>query len=310
MSSPSSPGVCPVVNTHTTCMCGVFTVKVGAKILAVVTILDGLMSVLTWLNDYRNPDDVMFRWGKRGWETALQTVNTVLGIASILGGSAALRCCERLDLRGLRRWRTYVLIVVGWTICWSLCVGLPTDIVFESEPVIQVWPLSTVPGVPRQDVVSPRWPTGRPSVCTDVHDAKQTLVRQLTEHRSSAVGAVLFKVFSRVARRIVTCRQVQQVFWSFILLSLTWRGYAMYLILYFEKVISHGGDGKMMIGRLSDLDKPVTTSTRDLIEKHLEDLFDRMDKDNDGKVSLSELKSYFKNNSSLYRRHLVADSSA
>jgi len=298
MRRPSDE-LCPIANTFTTCMLGAFSVKVGAKLMAIMVMLDGLMSVLTWLMDCRHPASVMFRWGAPGWEVALQNVNAAMGICSMLAGVAAMGSCNRPDLQGLRRFKNYVLILMVWTVSWFLMVGLPVDVVYVSVPVIQTWPMSVLPGVPHYDIVDPAWPNGRPSVCTDVAEAKQTLANILTVRRKNrAIARVLHGVYEWLLYRYLTCRQVQKIFWLVMLVSLCWRAYAVYLIEYFCKIVKHGGNGKVMIGQLGDLDKPI--DIHEHMRRQIEQIFNQMDSDHDGKVSLSELREYLRQNSSLY----------
>jgi hypothetical protein len=301
-ADPSSH-VCPIVNTFTTCMLGAFSVRVGAKLMAIMVILDGLMSVLTWVVDCRNPATVMFRWGAPGWEARLQNVNAAVGICSMLAGVAALGSINRPDLphlEGLRRFKNYVLILMVWTVSWFLLVGLPVDVVYVSVPVIQAWPVSVLPGVPHYDIVDPAWPNGRPSVCTDVAEAKQTLAHILTKNRKNRnIARVLHGVYTWVIHRYSpVCRQIQKIFWLVMLFSLCWRAYAVYLIEHFCKCVKHGGNGTVMIGQLEDLDKPI--DIQEHMRSHIEQIFNQMDADHDGKVSLSELRDYLKNTSSLY----------
>lgn len=294
-----SDSICPLVNTFTTCMFGVFSVKVGAKLMAIMVMLDGLMSVLTWVLDCRNPASVMFRWGAPGWEAPLQNVNATVGICSMLAGVAALGSCNKPDLQGLRRFKKYVLFLMVWTVSWFLLVGLPVDVVYVSVPVVQVWPMSVLPGAPHYDIVDPAWPNGKPSVCIDVAEAKQTLAHILTERRKNrTIARVLHGVYEWLFHRYLRCRQVQKLFWSVMLVSLCWRAYAVYLIEHFCNVVKHGGNGKVMIGQLEDLDKPI--DIQEHMQSQIEQIFNQMDTDHDGKVSLSELKKYLKKTSSLY----------
>lgn len=308
-SQPVDPEtqVCPIVNTFTTCMLGLFSVKVGAKLMAVMVFLDGLMSVLTWVVDCRNPSTVMFRWGAPGWEAALQNVNAAVGICSMLAGVAALRSCNRpmQSLKGLRQFKNYVLVLMVWTVSWFLLVGLPVDVVYVSVPVVQTWPVSVLPGVPHYDVVDPAWPNGRPSVCTDVAEAKQTLADILTKNRKNRnLARILHAIYTKVFRKVLKCRQVQTVFWLVMLVSLCWRAYAVYLIEHLCKVVKHGGNGTVMIGQLEDLDKPI--DLEEYMKSCVEQIFNQMDADHDGKVSLSELREYLRKTSYLYSQMATA----
>eukprot|EP00418_Pyrodinium_bahamense_P072184 CAMPEP_0179076666 /NCGR_PEP_ID=MMETSP0796-20121207/34218_1 /TAXON_ID=73915 /ORGANISM="Pyrodinium bahamense, Strain pbaha01" /LENGTH=220 /DNA_ID=CAMNT_0020773925 /DNA_START=337 /DNA_END=1001 /DNA_ORIENTATION=+ len=71
---------------------------------------------------------------------------------------------------------------------------------------------------------------------------------------------------------------------------------------YFLKVVLHGGDGVMMIGALSDLDKTIAegSSVQALLVERIKSAFEQMDKDGDGKLSLVELLQFLETTNQRY----------
>jgi len=271
----------------TTSCFGLLTVSGAVQLVGLVTVIEGFLQLGTWLPDVR--------WGPPSYDWVLQYVSVAIGLASICFGAACLYCTRSLRPHVIRRVKSFRRFVFVWTVLWFLLVGLPTEIVYASVPVIEKWPVSQAPGIPQKLIVDPEWPDGKPHVCGDINGMKQRLTHSLqSKSRNRFVRRVLRVVYKKLSKKVLPCRQVVRLFWVWMLAELALKFYCASVLGYFEMLVLNGSDGRMMIGDPTDLEKPVgeRMGTKVMIRQQIEYLFAELDANNDGKVSLQELVSY------------------
>jgi len=277
--------------------------KVGVQLVSVLTMVEGACQLYVFLAD-RLSGEPVFRWGSRTYEMELQLTSGLVGAAAIGFGVAGLQSaatCRHGLVRAFHRFQGWWLL---WSTLWFALVGMPVEVQHVTVPVVDVWPLSLLPGLPSQEVVDPDWPQGRPSVCVDVAEIKSRLAISLNSGMKNRIlHRIMRRLYHVLFRRILTCRQTQRLFWSWFVLLTVYRAYCMSVTLYFLKVVLHGGNGLMIVGDLKDLDKPFseTAGSRALIRRHIRTAFEQMDKDGDGKLSLEELLEYLETTCTRYR---------
>merc|ERR1712070_545078 len=105
--------------------------------------------------------------------------------------------------------------------------------------------------------------------------------------KNPVLRPLLSRVYKWALAHIMPCRTVIVYFWSWFGIDLFLRAYAIYITLYFRKVLLHGGDGVTMIGDLDDLDKPVAQQrgAKQMMLEQLRNAFEDMDDDGNGSLS-------------------------
>mmetsp|Transcript_127148 Transcript_127148/g.283446 ORF Transcript_127148/g.283446 Transcript_127148/m.283446 type:complete len:307 (-) Transcript_127148:138-1058(-) len=283
-----------LLNTPTNCCFGFLKLRVGIQLVAVIFIFDGACSVALFVNDCIDGGQT-FRWGPRSYERILQGMSAAVGFLCIVFGLAGLRCTGSLKLRSISRFCRFAKARVMWNCFWFLLVGLPVEIVYTSVPSIDVWPFSVAPGAPMREIVDPRFPNGKPSVCVDIADLKKDLGFRVYAYRKKQwLRLLLQRVYTNLAKKFIRCQTVMWLFWGSMVATVSLGTYFVWAIEYFYKVVQHGGNGETMIGSIDDLDLPIADGmgTKALMRQRIKDVFNAMDADKDGRLSAEELIEY------------------
>mmetsp|Transcript_78015 Transcript_78015/g.241859 ORF Transcript_78015/g.241859 Transcript_78015/m.241859 type:complete len:319 (-) Transcript_78015:119-1075(-) len=290
--------------TPTSICCGMFTLRVGMRIVSLFTMFEGVCQLYVHLADAFSGEPV-FRWGPAEYERRLQLTSGLVGAGAVVFGLLGLRSTRTCSPSLVRNFRRFQGCLLLWTALWFVLVGAPARVEYVSVPAVARWPLSRVPGLPTRDVVDPEWPDGKPTVCRDVADIKGRLAESLSGKagRRLLLRGSLRRIYAAALRRVLTCRQTLRVFWSWCALAVLLRSYCICVTGYFLKVVRLGGDGVMMIGSLDDLDKPFTETASSvvLIREQVRSAFMQMDSDGNGRLSLEELLQYLEGSNQRFK---------
>lgn len=283
--------------TPTTCFCGLFTADVAVQVIAFFSMLEGMCMVGVWLDD-RLTGAPVFRWGPPLYEKWLQGASAFVGFLAIIFGVVGFRASKHLAVKPIARMVKFWKLQVVFTIVWFLLVGMPTDIVHTTIA-------PKFPGGESHTIIDPMWPNGKPHVCTDLYDIKQRLAATLNEKQSNpVVGALVEKIVREVLQKAIPCQVEFRMFWAAMLAWLAIKMYAFCIVEFFYKVVLHGGDGRVMLGDLKDLDRPMhdrKQSLQAMLKSQVHSMFTAMDADKDGRVSMDEMLGYLSQSSTLYR---------
>lgn len=285
IGKPHDAAVSPLMLSAvpTTMCCGLLTLRGAVQLVGFWTMFEGLCQLGTWMPD--------FAWGPPTYDWALQYVSFCLGLVSISMGVVCLVSSRSLHLGSIRRVKSFRRFLTVWTVSWFMLVGLPAEVVYKEILIVDVWPLSKVPGLPVKVIIDPDWPRGRPHVCGDICALRTRVLEKLKHSGNKFVMRQLMKtLYSMLFKVALPCARVVKLFWVWMASSTAVAWFCAIAMTQFEKVVMNGGDGVMMIGDVSDLSKPI--SEREVVKHQVKAWFDEVDEDGDGRVSFEEMMHF------------------
>lgn len=215
-------------------------------------------------------------------------------------GILGFRSVFTLKVKSIILFRRFQGCLLVWIIFWFLFVGTPVAVQYVSVPVSNQWPFSVAPGMPHRIIVDPEWPNGKPTVCKDVSDIKKRLIVSLNKKQKNPLLRKIFKkAYRELLSKVLPCKKVVRWFWAWGIASFCLQTYFMHVVGFFLMLVLHGGDGVMIVGDLSDLDKPYveTTGLKVRLRDKVKEAFAEMDENGDGRLSLDELLGYIQRQS-------------
>jgi len=295
---------CLFATTPTTVLFGMLTLRVGMKMVSVITLFEGVVALYVFLDDEISGDPY-FRWGLPSFETPLRWVSGIMGAGAILFGVLGLRSARTLHAPSIQSFRRFQACLLIWIVTWFVLVGMPVDFSYVSVPVVDSGPLAQMLWTPRKLIIDPEWPHGRPVVCQDAADIRVRLAVAVEKKftKTEVLGKVVRKLSKKLLRSIMPCQKVIRIFWACMLGAFTLRMYCMWVASFFHKVVLQGGDGVSMFGSLEDLHRPYaeTMNASMMLRERIRNAFDQIDEDHDGRLSLEEVEHYLERTSLLYR---------
>lgn len=273
--------------------------------MSILCILNGaLPNLLLYYN--LTAGSCAFRWGPRSYEHILEVASAVAGMTAIAFGLWGLRGVRRWALPDIFALKCFLRVHATWTCMWFLFVALPVEVIYQSVPAVDAWPLRAMPGMPKRLVVHPAWPHGMPSLCMDMLELESAVEGQLEKQVVSDDTGRLMTWFLRgmcsagAEGVIPTCRGAMQLFTLWMTGSVAFWIYSAWVVGCFHKTVLHGGDGAAL---LAHFNRPSVSaggarlSTRELLRENAMRVFKRMDANHDGLVSQEEFLSFLEANS-------------
>lgn len=268
------------LTTPTNCCCGLFQLRVGVKLIALLCIVDGTWPVYVKLSFLGGK----LLWGPDGWQRQLQTFSLLVGVTSIMTGLGGFRCTLDLRLAAIQTFRRMLLLGLLWKLVWFLLVGLSS---VPSPPPKKHWVLHR--RLPQSHMVVD---ARTPCLCTNVENLKRLLGEAVEKpQKQTLVRFLLRRLHAWLAGNFLRCRSVMQYFWCCAALQISLCAHSVVTLSYFYTVVNHGGNGVTMIGCLSDLEQPVRSS-KSFAQKRMMSIFRKMDADHDGHVTAEEFVKY------------------
>jgi len=290
--------------TPTTVLLGMLSLRVGMKIISMITFFEGVCALYVFFDDLISGDPY-FRWGLPSCEKFLQWGSGIMGAGAVLFGMLGLLSARSLHASSIRTFRRFQASYLTWIVIWFVLVGMPVDFSYVSVPVVESGPLAQALWTPRKLIIDPEWPHGRPVVCQDVRDIRVRLAVAVEKKftKSEILGKAVRKLSKKLLRSIMPCEKVVQIFWVSMLCTFILRMYCIWMAGFFYKVVLQGGDGVLMFGSFEDLQKPYaeTTGASVMLRERIRNAFDQIDEDHDGRLSLEEVLHYLERTSLLYR---------
>lgn len=282
LAGPASYKRNPSLTTQTNCCCGVLRLRVGVILVALWLVLDGAWPICVRFSGLA--EDV--QWGPVHWEAFLQGACVALGAFSIVVGLCGVMSTWSLRLTAIRWFQRGLLVCVLWKCLWVLLVGLPRTP--ASRTLSKGW-RSVARGLKLE---REQWVRGQPCLCAKVEALKLRLGHAVEAPKKKWwVRLLLRRLHKQLRNNFLRCRSVLLLFWSSAAATIGIGIYSLTTISYFYSVVRHGGNGVIMIGCLTDLDREVG-NRKSFVLKRMMSIFKEIDRDGDGKVTAEEFVSY------------------